>query len=88
MMIEEVLERLTRIEAKLDNMGARERQKDFYSVAEVAAIFDKAEFTVREWCRRERVNADKRMCGRGKSKEWMISHEELERIRNEGLLPE
>ncbi len=29
----------------------------------------------------------KRACGRGVSLEWIISHQELARIRNEGLLP-
>jgi hypothetical protein len=33
------------------------------------------------------VYASKRACGRGHAKEWIISHEELTRIQNEGLLP-
>ena len=61
--------------------------KDWYTVAEVAEILGKAEFTVREWCRLGRVYASKRACGRGTSQEWIIAHEELTRIRNEGLLP-
>ena len=61
--------------------------KDLYSTAEVAEIVGKAEFTVREWCRLGRVRASKRACGRGKFQEWIVSHEELTRLRNEGILP-
>jgi hypothetical protein len=62
--------------------------KDWYTVAELAETLGKAEFTVREWCRLGRVYASKRECGRGNSKEWIVSHEELLRIQNEGLLAE
>jgi hypothetical protein len=62
--------------------------KDWYTVREVAERLKKAEFTVREWCRLGRVNAAKRDCGRGNSQEWIVSHDELVRIGNEGLLPE
>jgi hypothetical protein len=55
-------------------------------VAGTAQILGRAEFTVREWCRLGRVWASKRQCGRGNAKEWIISHEELTRIQNEGLL--
>lgn len=55
-------------------------------MAEVAQILGKADFTVREWCRLSRVWASKRQCGRGTAKEWIISHEELTRIQNQGLL--
>src|SRR3954447_15111388 len=61
--------------------------KDKYTTAEVAEIVGKAEFTVREWCRRGRMRGEKRACGRGTSGEWVVSHEELTRYRNEGLLP-
>lgn len=63
------------------------RIKDWYTVAEVSDLLDRAEFTVREWCRLGRVHAAKQACGRGRSQEWMISHEELERIENAGLIP-
>ncbi len=61
--------------------------KEWYTVREVAQQLQRSEFTVREWCRLGRVLASKRACGRGNSKEWIVSHEELTRIRNEGLLP-
>ena len=68
-------------------LANRQPQKDWYTVRELAELLDRSEFTVREWCRLERVNADKRACGRGNSAEWIVSAEELKRIQNEGLLP-
>jgi len=86
-MSEQILERIERIETLLDRLVRQRTIKEWYSVAEAAQIFGKAEFTVREWCRHGRVWASKRQCGRGNTKEWIISHEELTRIQNEGLLP-
>ena len=80
-------ERLDRIEQMLSSLIAQKTVKEFYTTAEVAELLKKAEFTVREWCRNGRVHADKRPCGRGNSKEWRISHAELQRILNDGLLP-
>jgi len=84
----ELIERLKRIEAAIGSLANQRMLKEWYSTAEVAEQVGKAEFTVREWCRLGRIRADKRPCGRGNSQEWMISHEELERVRNEGLLPD
>ena len=78
--------RLERIEESLRLLLKERITKKYYSTSDVAKILGKAEFTVREWCRNFRVKAEKRSCGRGHSKEWMISHEELERIQAEGLL--
>ena len=83
----QLLDRLGHIEDTLDQLLQRNTIKDYYSTAEVAKVLGKAEFTVREWCRLCRVYAEKRQTGRGRAKEWMISHEELTRIQNEGLLP-
>ena len=66
--------------------GQRTR-KDWYTTEEVGEILDRDPYTVREWARLGRIRAEKRPCGRGRAKEWVISHEELERIRNHGLLP-
>lgn len=81
-------ERLDRIEALLRALVEQRTVKDFYTTAEAAEVLRRAEWTVREWCRLGRVHAEKRACGRGASQEWIISHAELERIRNEGLLPD
>ncbi len=61
--------------------------KDWYSTAEVGQLLNRAEYTVREWCRQGRIRAKKKPCGRGKGGEWLVSHEELTRLKNEGLLP-
>jgi len=84
---QELSTRLARIESMLTTLVEQETIKAFYSTAEVAKILGRAEFTVREWARGNRIYAEKRLSGRGRSREWMISREELERIQNEGLLP-
>lgn len=83
----DVMVRLERIERLLSQIIEKPAQREYYSTSEVAEILSRAEFTVREWCRLGRILAEKRRTGRGRSKEWMISHEELSRIQNEGLLP-
>lgn len=86
--IQQILECLTRIEQTLAVIAQQRTIKEWYTTAEVAVLLEKAEFTVREWCRLGRVNAEKRPCGRGRSQEWIISNEEIRRIQNSGLLPE
>lgn len=83
----EVIERLTRIEAALQSLVLERTIKEFYSTAEVAALLGKAEYTVREWCRQNRVSATKKPYARGVHSEWLISHDELQRIRATGLRP-
>jgi hypothetical protein len=89
--IPEVVARLDQLDAKLDELAdllIRQRTvKDFFPIAEMAEITGRAEFTVREYCRLGRVRGEKLACGRGKHQAWVISHEELTRYRNEGLLP-
>lgn len=79
--------RLSRIEATLTEPRQPVFNKEWYAVAEAAEVLGKAPFTVREWARLGRINASKRPSGRGKASEWMISHREVERIQNKGLLP-
>jgi hypothetical protein len=71
----------------LTRLDARNIEKEFYTTVEVAKILGKRPYTVREWCRLGRVNAEKSLSGRGIDDEWRISHQELLRIQNEGLLP-
>jgi hypothetical protein len=86
-ILAELAERLSRIEAALNGNNGTRFEKEWYTVAEAADVLGKAPFTVREWCRHDRINATKRNTGRGRALEWMISHQEIERIINKGLLP-
>ncbi len=86
-MDEMILQRLERIEAVLTMLVEQQQVQDSYDTATVAKILGKSVYTVREWCRQGRVRAEKRPCGRGHTKDWKLSHEELIRIKSEGLLP-
>ncbi|MEM9409648.1 MAG: helix-turn-helix domain-containing protein [Planctomycetota bacterium] len=86
MNFQDISERLDRIESLILLSNQNQNTREYYNTAEVAAILNKAEFTVREWCRLGRINAEKRKAGRGTAKEWMISRQEVNRIKNEGLL--
>jgi hypothetical protein len=83
----DIIERLERIETVMRALAAPRPAQEWYDTATAAKILGKATYSVREWCRLARVRAEKRACGRGTSKEWMISHEELMRVKSEGLLP-
>jgi hypothetical protein len=83
----EIVERLDRIETKLSALIEQRQIQEWYDTTTAAEILGKAPYSVREWCRLGRVRAEKRACGRGTSKEWMISHDELMRIKAQGLLP-
>lgn len=85
--VDNLIERLERIEAKLELLVGKPKAKDWYTTDEAGALLGRAAWTVRQWCRLGRVHAKKRVCGRGLSSEWIIAHEELCRIQNEGLLP-
>ena len=85
--LQDVIAALSRIEEQLAELRSKQTIKNFYSTNEVARRLGKAEFTCREWCRLGRIHATKRFSGRGKYPSWAISHTELLRIENEGLLP-
>ena len=82
-----VIQRLDRIETALAALVRQRTVKAWYSTAEVAEQLGRAEYTVREWCRQGRIRAKKKPCGRGKGGEWLVCHDELTRLQNEGLLP-
>jgi len=42
---------------------------------------------IREWCRLQRIHVTKRPTDRGDALEWEIATEEIQRIREHGLLP-
>ena len=81
-------ERLEKIESLLTALVERQQVKDWYTTEEFARLVGKADFTVREYCRLGRVNAEKRQSGRGAHQGWVISHAELQRFQRDGLLPD
>ncbi|MCC6492188.1 MAG: helix-turn-helix domain-containing protein [Pirellulales bacterium] len=72
----------------LEELCARHRAKNFYTVNDFAAIVGRSEFTVRQWANLGRIKAVKTNTRTGAHTTWVISHEELERFQREGLLPE
>jgi hypothetical protein len=87
MTLDELDERLDRLEALIVSLVEKERVREFYSVEEFANAVGRAPFTVREWCRNSRILAEKKESGRGAYASWVISHTELLRFQREGLLP-
>ena len=86
--IDHIIERLTRMEASLEQLIKERSTKDYYTTAEIVQLLGRAEFTVREWCRLGRICAEKKGSGRSKFQAWVISRAELVRLEREGLLPE
>ena len=82
-----VEEKLERIEALLVMLVERHQVKEWYSVEEFAASVGRECYTVREWCRLGRINAEKKQSGRGKYPLWVIANAEKLRYEKEGLLP-
>ena len=80
-------ERMDRIEALLAALVDRQTIKDFYEIEEFARLVERDRFTVREWARNGRIQADKKRSGRGAHARWVVSHDELLRYQREGLLP-
>jgi len=85
--IEQVLERLAKLESAVISTSEPRSPQAWYSPAAAAKALGLAEFTVRNYCRLGRIRGTKRLSGRGRFRAWTISHEELERVRREGLLP-
>jgi hypothetical protein len=80
-------ERLGKIESMLNVLVERQQVRNWYTTHEFARTVGKAEFTIREYCRLGRLRAEKRQSGRGAYPQWVLSHEELDRYRRNGLLP-
>lgn len=87
MTLDDLVERLGRIEAMLAKIVNDEYQREWYTVEEASKLLQRRPYTVREWCRNKRINSKKRLDGRGHSKSWMISRAEIHRIKEQGLLP-
>lgn len=80
-------DRLDRLESLLQTLVARETVREYDTTAQFAAAVAKAEWTVRRYCATGRLRASKRQSGRGATKDWALSHDELLRYQRDGLLP-
>jgi hypothetical protein len=76
--------RLERMESVLTLLVEQRTAKEWYTTADVAKLIGKGEYTVREYCRKGQVDAEKAANGRG----WLISHAALTHLRNFGPTPE
>ncbi len=85
--LDKIEQLLTTVATRLNDTKPPVIVKEFYTVVEMAAIVKRKPYTVREWCRHGRIRAEKRRCGHGRNKDWQVSHDELVRYQNEGLLP-
>jgi predicted transcriptional regulator len=72
---------------RLDDLLSVKTIKDWYSVEEVAERVSRTPYQVREWLRTGRMIGTKRPVGRGRQKEWEVSHEELTQYLSHGLRP-
>lgn len=90
-LLQNLAERIARIEVGLEEIRLvvveKPSTKEWYTPDEAGKLLGKAPMTIREHCRFGRIRAKKRQSGRGRSLEWAISAAEVERVRNEGLLP-
>jgi hypothetical protein len=82
-----VEERLDRLEKLLLVLVERQTVREWYTTEQMAELLGKSAFSVREYCRLGRLNAEKRVSGRGKYPQWVISHNEYLRYQKEGLIP-
>lgn len=75
----EIIDRIFNIE----NAISLSREKEAYTVEEVAERTNRSVFTVRQWCNKGNIHATK-VHGRGRQGEWRVSREELSRVEAEG----
>jgi hypothetical protein len=80
-------QQLERIETMVAAILNKQKVQEWYTTKEIALMFDKAEHTVREWCRNGRIHAEKQGSGRGASQAWVVSHAGVQSYQKVGLLP-
>jgi hypothetical protein len=79
----EILIALREVKTLLTALAERQTPKEHFDTLEVARLVRRAPYTVRTWCRKRRLRAEKRV-GDGS---WVVSLGEIERYEKEGLLP-
>lgn len=86
-LADEIINRLTRVEIKLDTLMQMPRKKEAYTTEEFAKLVDLAVFTVCKYTREGQIRAYRAQQRHGHFNSWRITHEELLRFRNEGPCP-
>ena len=86
-LLEQLCADISWIKARLNTSAMEVSPQTWFTTSEVAEQLKRSSFTVREWSRLGRINAEKRAVGRGCALEWMICADEVKRIREFGLLP-
>ena len=66
--LEEVIARLQAIETELHHLREERTVKEWYGTAEVASLLSRSDYTVREWCRKRQIPAEKTSNGR----DWIV----------------
>src|SRR4051794_36740217 len=83
-----IAQRLANIEAAIQVIASKHTTKDQYTTKEFGQIVGTHPQTIRQHCINRRISAKKlEGVGRGSTDEWRISHQELVRYQNHGLLP-
>ena len=80
----DLVKRIEQLEQQVALLNASHTSLPHYSVAQFAERVQRASYTVREWARLGRIQATRR-AGRGPYQEYVISHLELMRYREQGL---
>ena len=60
-----ILDRLQRIEDAIGRLLHQKAGKEWYTTGEIAEIVGKSDYTVREYCRKGQIKAEKAANGRG-----------------------
>lgn len=90
----EIIEKLERLEMLIVQMVEQMSKlllgggsQEWFTVGEFAKLVNRRPYTVRQWANEGRIHASKSRTRTGGAFEWVISRQELDRLRQEGLLP-
>ena len=81
-----LLDEVKLMRGQLDDLVNRQTVKDFYTTEEFAKLKGMKPKTVRDYCNEGRLKGEKQRTGHGRSKRWVVSHDEMLRFEREGLL--
>jgi hypothetical protein len=90
-VLQTVADRVTAVQEQLrrleEALHGDEPEPTALTVAAAAALCNRSEFTVREWCRHGRIQCERASSGRGPYAEYRIPMEAIRHYQSHGLLP-